>query len=437
MKKSILFSLMFLLIFPFISISSEYGNSGLFHLFYASSLPKDGFTLTLGVDNLDRKKQDTDINDFYFSLGYGLTDKLEIGARLNFLRRVDPDNLTDTYYNGTPYAHEGFYQGIGYADLGIKYSLSENFAVRGFFSMPLSSEETATTTTKPSFGGNLIVSTSPSDKGILTANVGYIYNSSIDRNEYILFMNDNLSSFNPTKSGDILSDSLVAGVGGKAKIFNRGYFIGEGIYETYLNSDAEQEDNFDMIVGFQFLLNEHLKVNIAYKKNLLFNENLPTSQGGCVSIVYSSVPEKIKKKEEVTPEIEEKPEQKPEKKEKKPVFKEEKPVEFKDVYFAFDEYYLTKEAKTELMKEVEYLKENPDINIVLEGHTCNIGTNAYNLALGENRAKEVKGFLLEHGIDDSRIIKTISYGEENPKYDNTAEETRRFNRRAFIRIKHK
>ena len=431
MRRSIVFFVVLMLVIPFALISSEYGNSGLFHLFYANSLGTGNYLLSLGLDNLDRKKQDTDINDFYFSFGYGLSDKLEIGARLNFWRRVDPDDLTDTYYNGTPYAHSPFYQGLGYADLGLKFSITKNFAVRGFVEMPLSSEDTATTTTKPAFGGNLIISTNQTKKGILTVNLGYKHNGKIDKTEYTNFMTTNLSTFVEPTGSEIISDEIIAGAGGKLRLANRVYGIGELYYTGYLNSDTEQENNLDLAVGFQFLLSEKVKINIAYKKNLLFNDGLASTQGGAISIVYTSVPEEIKKK--VVEEVKPKPVVKKEVPIKKEVVKPVlTPLVFKDTYFAFDSYELTDEAKAILLKEVEKLKERPDVKITIEGHTCNIGTNAYNLALGEKRAQAVKDFLVNNGIDSSRID-IISYGEERPIFDNSAEETRRFNRRAHIK----
>ena len=432
MRRTIIFFVVLMLVIPIALKSSEYGNSGLFHLFYANSVGAGNYLFTLGLDNLDREKQDIDINDFYFSLGYGISDNLEVGARLNFWRRVDPDNLNDTYYNGTPYAHSPFYQGLGYADLGLKFSFSKNFAIRGFVEMPLSSKETATTTTKPAFGGNLIISTNQTKKGIFTVNLGYKHNGKIDKTEYTNFMSTNLSTFVKPTGNEIISDEILAGAGGKLRIANRIYTIGELYYTGYMNSDTEQKNNLDLAVGFQFLLSEKVKINLAYKKNLLFNDGLASTQGGAISIVYTSVPEEIKKKV-VPPPVKPKPVIKKEVKKEvvKPVLT---PLVFKDTYFAFDSYELTDEAKAILLKEVEKLKERKDVKIIVEGHTCNIGTNAYNLALGEKRAQAVKDFLVSNGIETSRID-IISYGEERPAFDNSTEETRRFNRRAQIKKK--
>jgi outer membrane protein OmpA-like peptidoglycan-associated protein len=107
---------------------------------------------------------------------------------------------------------------------------------------------------------------------------------------------------------------------------------------------------------------------------------------------------------------------------------------FEDVYFDFDRFALRPEALRLLDEAVVRLQANPDRNIVIEGHTCNIGTAEYNLALGSRRANSVRDYLLSRGVAASRM-ETRSYGEERPKFDNTREETRRLNRRAALVVK--
>ena len=80
------------------------------------------------------------------------------------------------------------------------------------------------------------------------------------------------------------------------------------------------------------------------------------------------------------------------------------------------------------------LRENPGLRIEIEGHTCNIGTAEYNLALGERRANAVRDYLTSNGITADRL-RSVSYGEERPKHDNSREETRRLNRRAALTVR--
>jgi outer membrane protein OmpA-like peptidoglycan-associated protein len=104
---------------------------------------------------------------------------------------------------------------------------------------------------------------------------------------------------------------------------------------------------------------------------------------------------------------------------------------FEDVHFDFDRYTLRPEATRILDEAIKALQDNPELNIEVEGHTCNIGTAEYNLALGERRAYSVRDYLGSRGVGATRI-RTVSYGEERPKHDNSREETRRLNRRAAL-----
>jgi outer membrane protein OmpA-like peptidoglycan-associated protein len=109
-------------------------------------------------------------------------------------------------------------------------------------------------------------------------------------------------------------------------------------------------------------------------------------------------------------------------------------VVFEDVHFDFDRYSLRPEATRALDEAIRALQENPGLRITIEGHTCNIGTAEYNLALGERRATAVREYLSSRGVGADRL-QTVSYGEERPKFDNAREETRRLNRRAALVVR--
>lgn len=85
----------------------------------------------------------------------------------------------------------------------------------------------------------------------------------------------------------------------------------------------------------------------------------------------------------------------------------------KSVYFDFDKYDLTAEAKAILSDNAKILMDNPDIRVRLEGNCDERGTNAYNMSLGDKRANAVKNFLIQYGISPKRL-ETVSYGEERP-----------------------
>jgi outer membrane protein OmpA-like peptidoglycan-associated protein len=104
---------------------------------------------------------------------------------------------------------------------------------------------------------------------------------------------------------------------------------------------------------------------------------------------------------------------------------------FEDVHFDFDRYTLRPEALRVLDEAVQAMQQDATLRLTIEGHTCNIGTAEYNLALGERRSTAVRDYLLSRGIGAARF-QTVSFGEERPKHDNSREETRRLNRRAAM-----
>ena len=107
---------------------------------------------------------------------------------------------------------------------------------------------------------------------------------------------------------------------------------------------------------------------------------------------------------------------------------------FEDVHFEFDRFTLRPDALKVLDSAIAAMQENATLRLTIEGHTCNIGTAEYNLALGERRAVAVLDYLVSRGISADRL-QTVSYGEERPKYDNSREETRRLNRRASLVVR--
>lgn len=107
----------------------------------------------------------------------------------------------------------------------------------------------------------------------------------------------------------------------------------------------------------------------------------------------------------------------------------------KDIHFDFDKYDIREDAKPVLKAVADYLIKNNPEKLVIEGHCDERGTNEYNLALGDRRAKATMGYLVAAGIASSRI-ETISYGEEKPLCKEQTEECWAKNRRShFIAAK--
>jgi len=107
--------------------------------------------------------------------------------------------------------------------------------------------------------------------------------------------------------------------------------------------------------------------------------------------------------------------------------------ENEDIYFDFDSIQLTPQAQEILTKKGKWLRDNPAATVIIEGHCDNRGTNEYNLALGEGRAQSAKTFLMDLGIDVSKL-RTISYGEERPLDPQQTERAWAKNRRAHFVI---
>ena len=83
------------------------------------------------------------------------------------------------------------------------------------------------------------------------------------------------------------------------------------------------------------------------------------------------------------------------------------------VFFATNESILTTASRETLRAQAAWLRKNPSINVVLEGHADERGTREYNLALGERRANAAKDYLMTYGISSDRIS-VLSYGKERP-----------------------
>ncbi len=108
----------------------------------------------------------------------------------------------------------------------------------------------------------------------------------------------------------------------------------------------------------------------------------------------------------------------------------------KDVYFAYDSWNITEQARQALSADAEWIKANPTILLKIEGHCDERGTQAYNLVLGEKRAKAVRNYLAELGVGSSRLA-VVSYGKERPFCQEHDESCYQQNRRGHIVVRPK
>jgi len=110
---------------------------------------------------------------------------------------------------------------------------------------------------------------------------------------------------------------------------------------------------------------------------------------------------------------------------------------FEDIHFDFDKYDIRPDAKPILQSVSDWLIKNKSSRLLIEGYCDERGTNEYNLALGDRRAKAARDYLVAVGVVSGRID-IISYGEEKPLCTEKTEECWQKNRRAhFVVLKEK
>lgn len=106
---------------------------------------------------------------------------------------------------------------------------------------------------------------------------------------------------------------------------------------------------------------------------------------------------------------------------------------FKNLLFSFDKADLVKASITEIDRLYEYLKDNEQLLVAIDGHTDTMGTDAYNKRLSANRAKAVTDYLIKKGISEERVS-WKGYGGNIPIADNTSKSGRELNRRVEFLI---
>jgi OOP family OmpA-OmpF porin len=106
-----------------------------------------------------------------------------------------------------------------------------------------------------------------------------------------------------------------------------------------------------------------------------------------------------------------------------------------NILFDFDKAVLKAEGKTEIERVVKELKQYNKDTVVIEGHTCNVGSDAYNKGLGQRRADAVQNYMVKMGVSKNRLS-TKSLGEERPAVENKGKNSpeNKLNRRVQFNI---
>ncbi len=103
------------------------------------------------------------------------------------------------------------------------------------------------------------------------------------------------------------------------------------------------------------------------------------------------------------------------------------------VFFGYDKYTLTDKNRTILDKQLAWLNSNSSAKIIISGHCDERGTREYNLALGERRANAVKDYLVQLGLNPSRV-RTISWGKGRPVAVGSMDSSYTQNRRSVTEV---
>jgi outer membrane protein OmpA-like peptidoglycan-associated protein len=241
------------------------GDTGLFHLSSAYTLPKGKAAFSLFRDNLDRDPKDADISIHGFNVAYGASDRLELFGSIGLQNRVNTDApLQAGFFNDHPFAAQGpgsrtWQTGFGDVKLGAKYKFLDDYlgdsvglALKGYVKLPTADEAKGLGTGKVSFGGDLILSKTLNYGADIHASIGYRINSDPD----------NLDIGNAFKWGLGLN------------VPSCRYFQlqAELVGTNYGSADFDQTNPVDLVVGPVFWIKPGFFVRPAVSWNLNFDD---------------------------------------------------------------------------------------------------------------------------------------------------------------------
>lgn len=213
------------------------GTTGLFHLPSAYTLPRHKASVSGFRDNLDRDPKDEDISIHGLTLGFGLTDKLEMYGNFGLQNRLNADALLQPgFVNDYPFVNTPWETGVGDVKVGLKYKLLDDYrndpvavALRGFVKLPTADENKGLGTGKTSFGTDLLLSKSLGRKADLHGGLGFQVNSDPD--------------------GADIGNAFKWGLGLNVPACRIVQLQAEVTGAVYKGADFEQTNPIDLIVG--------------------------------------------------------------------------------------------------------------------------------------------------------------------------------------------
>jgi outer membrane protein OmpA-like peptidoglycan-associated protein len=261
------------------------GDTGLFHLSSAYTLPKGKVSASYFYDNLDRDPKDVDVGIHGINIGFGATSKLEVFGQIGIQNRVNVDagfqaGYVDEYpFAGTSATSPGWQTGFGDVWVGAKFKILDDYlgdgvglAVRGRVKLPTADDEKGLGTGKASGDADLILSKHLNRKADLHAAIGYQFNS------------------DPDDVG--IGNALKWGVGVNVPACQRFQLQAEVSGKVYSGGDFEEATNpVDVVIGPAVWLGKGFFIRPAIGFNLAFddrglNSGFKSYAGGQVSVGY-------------------------------------------------------------------------------------------------------------------------------------------------------
>jgi outer membrane protein OmpA-like peptidoglycan-associated protein len=235
------------------------GDTGLFDLPSAYTLPRGKFSFSVYRTNLDRDPKDEDISIHGISFGYGATSRLELFGSLGLQNRIDADALFQPgFVNDYPLVSTGWETGFGDVRLGAKYKFLDDYrgqpvglAIRADVKLPTAKDEKGLGTGKTSFGGAFILSKSLARKADIHAAIGYQFNGDPDQVN--------------------IGDAFTWGVGLNVPALTRFQLQAELTGASYHGADFNQTNPMDLAVGPVFWIKGFF-IRPAVSWNLNFDD---------------------------------------------------------------------------------------------------------------------------------------------------------------------
>jgi len=347
----------------------------------------------------------TIIGNFYGT--YGILDWMSVGLNIpvffyNDVRPLLSYGPTATFGAFDPQTN------LGDIRFELKFRVRNNedrlvgIALRPYMTLPSGPSSTFAGNGSLTGGLDIIVDFNISDRVKLALNVGYL-------------ARDDVTILNAR-----IDDQIPMALGLSIKIIERLMFIAEANTQPVLRNffGNEVQTPAEAMGGFRIKATDHLDVNVGGGAGLTIGIGSPDWRG-FLGLNYNWVPAPCPACEA-------------------PAVVAKKITIDQKIHFAFDRSVIRPQSYPILNDVASIIKNNQDSisNVMIEGNTDSIGSDAYNMKLSERRANSVRSYLVKEGVP-ANILDTVGYGESRPIATNTTAEGRAQNRRVEFKVNSK